>query len=118
MKPTTRLATYILAGMIALGSSAASATDRTTRNTVIGAGLGALAGAVLTEGNTWATLGGAAAGGVLGNLLTEERPRQRYGHHGGRHRSEWRPGPNRHHVGGAWRHDRRNGAPHHGHRHR
>ncbi|MFI8416297.1 glycine zipper 2TM domain-containing protein [Serratia sp. NPDC078593] len=37
------------------------------RNTAVGAGIGALGGAVLTDGSTLGTLGGAALGGVIGH---------------------------------------------------
>lgn len=75
-----------LALSLALAVSAinpAVAADRKTTNTILGAGVGAAAGAILTEGDTLATLGGAAAGGVLGYVLTEE-PRRR--HHARPHR--------------------------------
>ena len=39
------------------------------RNTAIGAGAGALGGAVLTDGSTLGTLGGAAVGGVIGHQV-------------------------------------------------
>ena len=51
--------------------SPAAAGDKTT-NTILGAGIGAAARAVLSNGDTLTTLGGAAAGGLLGNILTEE----------------------------------------------
>jgi osmotically inducible lipoprotein OsmB len=41
------------------------------RNTAIGAGVGAVGGAVLTEGSALGTLGGAAVGGVIGNVTTK-----------------------------------------------
>ncbi|AVJ17695.1 glycine zipper 2TM domain-containing protein [Serratia rhizosphaerae] len=37
------------------------------RNTAVGAGVGALGGAVLTDGSTLGTLGGAALGGIIGH---------------------------------------------------
>ncbi|WP_414464977.1 osmotically-inducible lipoprotein OsmB [Klebsiella michiganensis] len=39
------------------------------RNTAIGAGAGALGGAVLTDGSTLGTLGGAAVGGIIGHQV-------------------------------------------------
>lgn len=56
-------------------SGTAAAADRKTTNMLLGAGLGAAAGAVLSEGDPMLILGGAAAGGVLGNVLTEDRKR-------------------------------------------
>lgn len=58
----------------------AAASERRTANTLMGAGLGAVAGAVLSDGDPLLTLGSAAAGGLLGNVLTEDRH-----HHGWRH---------------------------------
>jgi osmotically inducible lipoprotein OsmB len=37
------------------------------RNTAIGAGAGAVGGAVLTGGSTMGTVGGAAIGGIIGH---------------------------------------------------
>lgn len=39
------------------------------RNTAIGAGVGAVGGAVLTGGSTLGTVGGAAVGGVVGHQI-------------------------------------------------
>ncbi|VWD21305.1 hypothetical protein BLA18112_05374 [Burkholderia lata] len=46
--------------------------DRKTTNTIIGVGIGALAGALLSNGDPWAALGGAAAGGFVGNVATRD----------------------------------------------
>jgi len=40
------------------------------RNTAIGAGVGAVGGAVLTGGSSWGTLGGAAIGGLGGHEVS------------------------------------------------
>lgn len=50
-----------------LALSACSDMTRQDRNTVIGAGAGAVGGAVLTGGSTLGTVGGAAVGGVIGH---------------------------------------------------
>lgn len=39
------------------------------RNTAIGAGVGAIGGSILTNGNALGTVGGAAVGGVVGNQV-------------------------------------------------
>ena len=39
------------------------------KNTAIGAGIGAVAGSVLTGGSAVGAVGGAAAGGVIGNQV-------------------------------------------------
>ncbi|KOR27972.1 hypothetical protein TI05_17880, partial [Achromatium sp. WMS3] len=46
---------------------------RKERNAVIGAGLGAAGGAILSDGHPAAIIGGAAAGGLAGNALTRDR---------------------------------------------
>ena len=48
------------------GCSGMSTRDR---NTALGAGVGAVGGAVLTGGSTIGTVGGAAVGGVIGNQI-------------------------------------------------
>jgi osmotically inducible lipoprotein OsmB len=47
--------------------------DRKTTNTLIGIGVGALAGALLSNGDPMSALGGAAAGGLIGNVTTHDR---------------------------------------------
>jgi osmotically inducible lipoprotein OsmB len=42
------------------------------RNTAIGAGVGAVGGAVLTGGSPIGTVGGAAVGGVIGHEVTKK----------------------------------------------
>lgn len=59
--------------------SACSNWSKRDRNTAIGAGAGALGGAVLTDGSTLGTLGGAAVGGVIGHRWANN-------HHNGSHR--------------------------------
>lgn len=49
--------------------SACSNWSKRDRNTAIGAGAGALGGAVLTDGSTLGTPGGAAVGGVIGHRV-------------------------------------------------
>ncbi|GAB2888540.1 hypothetical protein LSG25_08670 [Paralcaligenes sp. KSB-10] len=68
------LASFAVSGLLVLAlSSTALASDRRTTNTLLGVGLGAVAGAMLSDGDPVLTLGGAAAGGLLGNVLTEGR---------------------------------------------
>ncbi|MYM68210.1 glycine zipper 2TM domain-containing protein [Pseudoduganella sp. FT55W] len=50
----------------ATGCANMSAQDK---NTAIGAGVGAVAGSVLTGGSSVGTVGGAAVGGVIGNQV-------------------------------------------------
>jgi len=55
----------MLASMLA-GCGGMSVRDR---DTVIGAGIGAAAGAAVTNGDPLGTVGGAAVGGVIGNQV-------------------------------------------------
>ena len=59
---------------IALASlSACSNMSTRDRDTAIGAGVGALGGAVLTGGSTAGVIGGAAIGGVIGNQVGKDK---------------------------------------------
>ena len=55
--------------MVALLVSLSGCPSMSTqgRNTAIGAGIGAVGGAVLTGGSTMGTVGGAAIGGIIGH---------------------------------------------------
>ncbi len=78
MAISRRIGKLALIGVTALGiAGCASHYDRKSTNTMLGAGLGAATGAVVSQGDPWFTLGGAAAGGVLGNILTEDRDDRR-----------------------------------------
>ncbi|MDP2076072.1 MAG: glycine zipper 2TM domain-containing protein [Hydrogenophaga sp.] len=63
-----------IAASIALlaGLTACSGMSRQDQNTAIGAGAGAVGGAVLTGGSTIGTLGGAAIGGYIGNQVDKK----------------------------------------------
>lgn len=108
---TSRGIRFLSAAVIALLLTAPvqAASDKTT-NTLLGAGLGAAAGAVLSEGDPMLTLGGAAAGGVLGNVLTKDSHR-RYSHkkHSNRKYSKhpnYRYAKHSHHNGRSKKHHR------------
>jgi osmotically inducible lipoprotein OsmB len=62
---TTTMATLALL----LSLSACSGMSARDKNTAIGAGIGAVGGAVLTGGSAIGTVGGAAVGGVIGNQV-------------------------------------------------
>ena len=68
----TRIAAAMLvAATIGLGGCAGmSARDR---NTIMGSGIVAVGGAVLTQGSALGTVGGAAVGGVIGNQVRGRR---------------------------------------------
>lgn len=48
---------------------------RKQTNTLIGVGIGAIGGAVLSHGDIFSTIAGAAAGGVIGNVTTKNHHR-------------------------------------------
>jgi len=54
-----------------LGLSGCSGMSAQDKNTAIGAGVGAVGGAVLTGGSTMGTVGGAAVGGVIGHEVED-----------------------------------------------
>lgn len=56
--------------VVALGACSDMSTR--DRNTAVGAGIGAAAGAVLTGGSAGGTIGGAAVGGVIGNQVNKK----------------------------------------------
>jgi len=63
-----------LASALTLVASLSACSGMTTqeRNTAIGAGAGAVGGAVLSGGSPAGTLGGAAIGGVIGNQVDKK----------------------------------------------
>ena len=70
-KKRIAFATVIAALLAGLGGCA----DMSTRdkNTVLGAGVGAVGGALLTGGSALGTVGGAAVGGVIGNQVKTKK---------------------------------------------
>jgi osmotically inducible lipoprotein OsmB len=65
---------YGLSAIVAvmlLGLGACSGMSTQDKNTAIGAGVGAVGGAVLTGGSAVGTVGGAAVGGVIGHEIED-----------------------------------------------
>ncbi|MBC2731454.1 glycine zipper 2TM domain-containing protein [Thiobacillus sp.] len=69
MKTTKILAVSTLAITVLLGLGGCSGMSARDKSTAIGAGVGAVGGAVLTGGSAVGTVGGAAVGGVIGNQV-------------------------------------------------
>lgn len=67
--PVFQTITAAVAIAAVLGLSACSSMSTRDKNTAMGAGVGALGGAVLTGGSTAGAVGGAAVGGVIGNQV-------------------------------------------------
>lgn len=73
MKMATRNIVRIgMVSLLVLTLAGCATQSRKSNNTLAGAGLGAAAGAVLSQGDPLFTVGGAAAGGLLGNVLTKK----------------------------------------------
>jgi len=67
----TFIATLLVTSLLGL----AGCGDMSTRDkdTAIGAGVGAVGGAILTNGSPLGTVGGAAVGGVIGNQVGKDK---------------------------------------------
>ena len=63
----------VVAVAMVMGLAACSGMSTQVKNTAIGAGVGAVGGAVLTGGSTIGTVGGAAVGGVIGNQVGKDK---------------------------------------------
>lgn len=59
--------------LLAVAATGCSNMSQRDKNTAIGAGVGGLAGSVLTGGGTLGTIGGAAVGGVIGNSVETKK---------------------------------------------
>jgi osmotically inducible lipoprotein OsmB len=69
MKTTERFAISAVALAMLVGLGGCADMSRRDQNTAIGAGVGAVGGAVLTGGSAIGTVGGAAVGGVIGHEI-------------------------------------------------
>jgi osmotically inducible lipoprotein OsmB len=68
---TKKLVVAGLLAVLVLGGCGGMSTRQ--KDTAIGAGAGAVAGAVLTGGSGIGTVGGAAIGGLIGNEVNKNR---------------------------------------------
>lgn len=69
MKTKSNIATIAISAALLICLSACSGMSTRDRNTAIGAGAGAVGGAVLTGGSAIGTVGGAAVGGLIGREI-------------------------------------------------
>ena len=69
MKTMQRFAASVVTAAVLLGLGGCAGMSQQDKNTAIGAGVGAVGGAVLTGGSAVGTVGGAAVGGVIGNQI-------------------------------------------------
>jgi len=70
-------AVNVLTVIALLGLGGCAGMPERDRDTAIGAGIGAVGGAILTNGSALGTVGGAAVGGVIGNQVGRDRDRDR-----------------------------------------
>lgn len=66
----TQLCSLTAAALIGIGGCTGMSSQ--DRNTLMGAGVGGAAGAILTDGSAGGTIGGAAAGGIIGHVMTPD----------------------------------------------
>jgi osmotically inducible lipoprotein OsmB len=73
MRKVQRFAFSAVAAALLLGMGGCAGMSNQDRNTVIGAGAGAVGGSVLTGGSAVGTVGGAAVGGIIGHEVSKPR---------------------------------------------
>ncbi len=69
MKTMQKFAVSAVTAAMLLGLVGCEGMSTRDKDTAIGAGVGAVGGAVLTGGSAVGTIGGAAVGGVIGNQV-------------------------------------------------
>ena len=69
MKTMQRFAVSAVAAAVLLGLGGCESMSARDKSTAIGAGVGAVGGAVLRGGSAVGTVGGAAVGGFIGNQV-------------------------------------------------
>lgn len=67
MKTLQNLTLAATAAALLLGLGGCAGMSRHDQNTAVGAGVGAVGGAILTGGSAVGTVGGAVVGGVIGH---------------------------------------------------
>ncbi len=67
MRTMNKLTLAAVSTLVLLALGACSGMSRQDQNTAVGAGVGAVGGAILTGGSAIGTVGGAAVGGVIGH---------------------------------------------------
>lgn len=72
MKSAQRISTAAATLLLALGLAGCSGMSQRDKNTAIGAGVGGVAGSVLSGGSAAGTVGGAAVGGIIGNQVNKK----------------------------------------------
>ncbi len=73
MKKRNKTLRYSLAILFITSLVGCSGMSNRDKNTAIGAGVGATAGAVITGGSAIGTVGGAVVGGAIGNQVEKDK---------------------------------------------
>lgn len=73
MNTYSRWTVSTLAALALLDLTGCSGMSRQDKGTAVGAGVGAVGGAVLTGGSALGTLGGAAVGGIIGHEVKKPK---------------------------------------------
>jgi len=73
MKQMQRIAVTTVTAVALLGLGACAGMSERDKSTAIGAGVGAVGGAVVTGGSAVGTVGGAAVGGLIGNQVGKDK---------------------------------------------
>ncbi len=73
MKTIQRFKLSAVVAALLLSLAGCSGMSTQDKNTAIGAGVGAVGGAVLTGGSTTGTVGGAAVGGIIGHEVDTDK---------------------------------------------
>jgi osmotically inducible lipoprotein OsmB len=73
MRTIQRFTISAMAAAVLLGVGACAGMSAQDQSTAIGAGVGAVGGAVLTGGSAAGTVGGAAVGGVIGHEVGKQK---------------------------------------------
>jgi osmotically inducible lipoprotein OsmB len=71
MRTMQKLAVSVVTAAMLLGLGGCAGMSRQGQNTAVGAGIGAVGGAVLTGGSAVGTVGGAAVGGIIGHEINK-----------------------------------------------
>ncbi len=73
MNHIQRISVHGMLALAVVGLSACAGLSQQDKNTAVGAGVGAVGGAVLTGGSALGTVGGAAVGGVIGHEVDKPK---------------------------------------------
>ncbi|MBT9491348.1 MAG: glycine zipper 2TM domain-containing protein [Paucibacter sp.] len=76
MNSIQRISSIAVSAALTLALSACAGMSQQDKNMVIGAGIGAAGGAVLTGGSAAATVGGAVVGGVIGHEIEKDKKKK------------------------------------------